>query len=157
MLLGFLCSGNGRTADPKKIEQLRKWPEYRNCKDIVSHLAFCNYLREFFGPDYSAATKPLREYLKKGADFSKFADDVDAQKARQWLVEQQVQHVILVQPDWQAAATPWWSGRPFEAFLDASDEAWCVVLCQRMEEGKTPKIICMISKSFIPSICTTVG
>ena len=47
--------------DPKKIEQLRTWPAYRGCADIVSHLAFCNYLREFYGPDYTERTIPLKK------------------------------------------------------------------------------------------------
>ena len=63
LLLGFHCSLKGRTADPKKIEQLRSWPAYRGCADIVSHLAFCNYLREYYGPDYSEKTLPLKKYL----------------------------------------------------------------------------------------------
>ena len=85
LLLGFNCSLKGRSADPKKIEQLRAWPEYRNCADIVSHLAFCNYLREFYGPDYAEKTIPLKTYLKKGADFSLYANDSNAQAAREWL------------------------------------------------------------------------
>ena len=63
LLLGFICSAEGRTADPKKISQLRAWPEYKACSDIVSHLAFCNYLREFYGPDYAEKTIPLKSCL----------------------------------------------------------------------------------------------
>ena len=85
LLLGFVCSEHGRTADPKKTKQLREWPEYRSCADIVSHVAFCNYLREFYGPDYVPMTSPLKKYLKKGADFSPYASDKEAQAARQWL------------------------------------------------------------------------
>ena len=90
LLLGFICSPQGRKCDPKKIEQLRNWPTYKGCACITSHLAFCNYLREFYGPDYSVRTQPLRNYLKKGADFTKYATDAEAQSAREWLCDQTI-------------------------------------------------------------------
>ena len=55
---------------------------------------------------------------------------------------------MLVNPAFEAAARPWVSGRPFEAFLDASDESWCVVLCQRLVPGGVPRIIAFVCKSF---------
>ena len=148
LLLGFYCSKKGRSPDPKKVEQLRKWPEYRHCADIVSHIAFCNYLREFFGPDYPEQIVPLKKYLKKGADFGMFADDKEAQRARAWLCECALDKCVLVNPDWGAAAKPWMSGRPFEVYIDASDMAWCVVLTQRPTPGGTPQIIAIISRGF---------
>ena len=148
LLLGFNCSQKGRTADPKKIDQLRVWPEYRNCADIVSHLAFCNYLREYFGPDYPEETLPLKKYLKKGADFSMYAEDRDAQKARQWLITATLENCVLVVPDWEAASRPWVSGRRFEAYIDASDLAWCVALGQRPTPASAPKLIAVVSRSF---------
>ena len=148
MLIGFLCSKEGRKPDPKKIKQLREWPPYKGCPDISSHLAFCNYLREFFGPDFSAKTKPLRAYLKKEADFKTYGTDQTAQAARAWLIEVTLESCVLVVPDWEAAAKPWQSGRPFEAFLDAADESWCIALVQRATVGGTPKIIAFVCKSF---------
>ena len=130
------------------MEQLRAWPPYKSAADVVSHLAFCNYLREFFGPDFSEKTKPLRAYQKKNADFSLYANDTAAQHAREWLISRVLDRCVLVIPDWEAASKPWESGRPFEAFLDASDEAWCVVLCQRNEVGGVPRIIAFHCKSF---------
>ena len=32
--------------------------------------------------------------------------------------------------------------------MDASDEAWCIVLCQRLPPGGCPKIIAFVAKSF---------
>ena len=148
LLLGFYCSKSGRKADPKKVEQLRKWPEYKGCSCIVSHLAFANYLRECFGPEYPEKTAPLKKYLKKGADFNMFKDDKDAQAAREWLIHQTVEHCVLVVPDWDAASKPWISGRPFEVYIDASDLAWCVCLCQRDEPSGPPKLIAITTKSF---------
>ena len=131
---------------------MRAWPEYRNCGDVVSHLAFCNYLREFFGPEYSSRTAPLREFLKKGADFAHYSDGSDlakkAQAARAWLLDCTLQHCILEVPDWEAAAYPWSSGRPFELFLDASDISWCAALVQRDKPAGTPRLIAFVCKSF---------
>ena len=77
-LMGFVCSKQGRRVDPKKVQQLQDWPEYKCAKDIGSHLAFANYLREFFGPDFSEKVKPLRYYQKKDADFATYATDREA-------------------------------------------------------------------------------
>ena len=148
LLLGFLCSAEGRKADPRKIEQLKAWPEYTSVADINSHLAFANYLREYLGPDYSERVKPLRAYQKKGANFADFAEDKVAQEARLWLKSIILENCVLVLPDFVAASRPWHSGRPFEAFLDASDESWCVALCQRSEPAGCPRIIAFICKSF---------
>ena len=132
LLLGFICSKEGRRPDPKKIEQLRLWPPYESCADIVSHLAFCNYLREYFGPEYPDQTSTLRKYCKKEADFASYAKDEAGQRDREWLMTQILEHCVITVPDWSAAARPWLSGRPFEAFLDASDTRWCVCLTQRL-------------------------
>ena len=134
--------------DPKKLDQLRGWPAYQNCTDIHSHIAFCNYLREFYGPEYSERTQALRKYQKKGADFSMYANDTEAQQAREWLISTLIESIVLVVPDWEAASKPWLSGRPFEAYIDASDISWCVILCQRDTPGGTPRPIAMVCKSF---------
>ena len=148
LLLGFMVSKEGRRADPKKTKQLREWPAYTSNADIVSHLAFANYLREFLGPEFSARVKPLRHYAKKEAVFQDYANDKPAQAARKWLIDLIIDKCVIVNPDWEAAARPWQSGRPFEAFLDASDESWCVCLTQRPKPGGTPQIIVFICKSF---------
>ena len=148
LLLGFMVSKEGRRADPKKTKQLREWPAYTSNADIVSHLAFANYLREFLGPEFSAKVKPLRHYAKKEFVFQDYANDKAAQAARKWLIDLILDKCVIVNPDWEAAARPWKSGRPFEAFLDASDESWCVCLTQRPKPGGTPQIIAFICKSF---------
>ena len=56
---------------------------------------------------------------------------------------------MLTNPDFAAAAEPWKTRRPFEAWFDASDMGWCVRLTQRDVAGGTPRTIAMISKSFI--------
>lgn len=87
LLIGFVVGESGRRVDPVKIEQLRKWPEYRNGSDVVSHIQFCQYLSEFYGPRFPEKLKPLRAYAKDGVDFSGYATDEAAKAARQWLIE----------------------------------------------------------------------
>ena len=65
LLIGFICGADGRRPDPKKIEQLRNWPEYNSCEAIHSHYAFCNYLQEFYGPEFVQKTKPVTQYMKR--------------------------------------------------------------------------------------------
>lgn len=50
-LLGFQV-GRVRRPDPGKVKQLKNWPPYQSCADIVSHLFFASYLREFLGPEF---------------------------------------------------------------------------------------------------------
>ena len=148
LLLGFICGAHGRSVDPDKTKQLRDWPQYRRCEDVVSHVQFCQYLREFYGPDFPEKTKPLRVYSKKGTDFAIYESDKAAQEAREWLISKMIENVVLVQPDWKAAGRPWESGRPFEAFFDASDLAWSVTLTQRVTPGGTPRPIGMKARTF---------
>ena len=64
------------------------------------------------------------------------------------MISQTLDKAVLVQPDWEAAAQPWRSGRPFLLFIDASNVAWCACLCQQEKPGGTPKIIAFVSRGF---------
>ena len=92
--------------------------------------------------------QPLRYYLKKDSDFSKYESDLEAQKARRWIIDRVLTECVCVVPDWKAASRPWESGRPFEGFLDGSDVSWCVALCQRDKPAGTPRLIAFICKYF---------
>ena len=117
---------------------------YRDAADITSHLQFIQCKKEFFGPEFPEKCKALRACTTKGADFSKWKDDAEAVAARERLVSQTIERVVLAEP----AARPWESGKPFELFFDASDLAWCVVLCQRGSPGGPLRIIAFRAKSF---------
>ena len=56
--------------------------------------------------------------------------------------------VVVNHVDYEAAARPEVSGRPYEMFIDASDYGQCAVLCQRPEPGKAPKIVAIMAKGF---------
>ena len=45
VLWGSICSGTGRRPMPGKVQQLEQWPEPQEQSDLVSFLAFVNYLR----------------------------------------------------------------------------------------------------------------
>ena len=147
-LLGFNIGKGGRSPDPAKVKQLKEWPPYESCADIVSHLYFGSYLREFLGPEFIEKTEPLHAYRKQGADFDAYKSDKAAHEAREWLISQTLEKATLVQPDWQAAAQPWKSGRPFLIFIDASSVAWCSALCQQDKAGGPPRIIAFVSRGF---------
>merc|ERR1711963_1389844 len=57
-------------------------------------------------------------------------------------------NVVVRHVDYDAAARPEVSGRPYETFIDARDFGWCAVLCQRPEPGKAPKIVAIVAKGF---------
>ena len=51
-----------------------------------------------------------------------YKNDKEAQAAREWLIQQTLEHCVLVVPDWDAAAKPWVSGRPFEVYIDPNSD-----------------------------------
>ena len=106
-----------------------------------------NSCKSFLEPDFRDKTRPLRTYPKNGADLAKYDSDSEPPSARQWLIDQVLTECVLVAPNWGAVARPWGSGCPFEAFLDASDERWCLVLCQRDKPGGPPLIIAFFCKT----------
>ena len=52
---------------PGKVQQLEKWPEPREQSDLVSFLAFVNYLREFMDPDWTVYEQVFKALRKKEA------------------------------------------------------------------------------------------
>ena len=45
-VLGFVVGCGERSAQPAKVEALRKWPDPKGCDVIVSSLAFVSFLRD---------------------------------------------------------------------------------------------------------------
>ena len=148
LLLGLVCSEEGRKADPTKTKQLKACLEYTSLADIKSHLAFANDLRGRLGPEYPPRAKLLRAYQKKGANFVDFTGDKVAQEARLWLQDMVLEKCVLVLRYFVAALRPWHSGCPFKAPLDTSDESWCVALRQRSKPAGCPRITAFICQSF---------
>ena len=148
VLLGNIVGRHGRRPDPKKVSQLKEWPAPKSCADIMSFLAFANYLRMYLGPRFVDKSLPLRKYTRKGSDFQMYEHGVAAQKAFQEIRNTLVDRAVLYAPDWEAAAYPWRSARPFEVYIDASDHSYCAVLCGRPSPHAPPRPIAFFAKSF---------
>jgi hypothetical protein len=122
---GCLLSKDGRKPQPKKIEQMTKWPEPRDQGALTSFLAFVNYLREYMPPALSEAEAVLKPFRKKDVDFRALWDsDAKYLEAFKSIREMAVQHVVLEHIDHASAARPEETGRPLEMFVDASIGLW---------------------------------
>jgi len=146
---GKILDGVGQRLDPKKVEQLRKWPIPRDQAALVSFLCFVNYLRSHMRPGWTDWEATLRPFRKKGVDFQElWNSDKVYQESFEKIREAASEDVVLVHPDYEAAARPDESGRPFEAFFDASDFGWAATLTQRSEPLAAPKIIMIVGAAF---------
>jgi hypothetical protein len=140
---------DGRRPQPKRIEQLKNWPEPVDQSAVNSFLCFVNYLREYLPSDWVKHEQVLRPFRKKGCEFEKlWTSDTKYKEAFLKIREMMSESVVIRHVDHVAAARPHESGRPFEMFIDASDYGWAAVLCQRPEPGKAPVIIAVIAKGF---------
>ena len=121
---GCILNGSGRRLDPKKVEQLRNWPVPRDQPALVSFLCFVNYLRTHMRPDWVEWESVLRPFRKKNVDFAAlWASSPQYEEAFKKIREAVAEDVVLAHPDYEAAAKPDESGRPFEGFFDACDYA----------------------------------
>ena len=147
-LWGCVCGKHGRRAMPKKIDQLENWPEPTTCQQLNSFLCFVNYLAEYMDPDWVKHQAVLAPLRKKDADFAVWSKDPKYRNAFLEVRKGLSRNAMLVHPDFEAAARPDLTGRPFENFIDASDFGWAAVLTQRPSPHAAPKIIAMIAKAF---------
>ena len=145
---GCVLDGQGRRVQPRKVEQLEKWPEPREASDVNSFLCFVNYLREYLPPEWVSWEQVLKPFRKKGCDFRIWAADPCYREAFLKIRGALCRDVVLRHVDFVAAADPAASGRPLEMFVDASDYAWAATLCQRPEPMAAPKIIAITAKGF---------
>ena len=150
---------------PGKVQQLEQWPEPQEQSDLVSFLAFVNYLREFLDPEWTIYEQVFRVLRKKEAkrEFAalwqsgqkvKIAGEVKFVTCKQAFEAIRAalrRDAVLSYPDYAAAQDPRNSGRPLEIFVDASDYGWAAVLCQREHPHGAPKIVSIVSKSFDPT------
>ena len=144
--LGFEVGRGARRCDPTKAEALRAWPDPSSVGDVVSFRAFANFVWEFI-PCFHEADKHLRKYCKKGAKWSDYQRDKEAQKAFSQMREGLYKDAALYQFDYEAAADPA-SGRPLELYIDASDYAWGCCLAQRAVVGGPPRPGAVYGRSF---------
>ena len=100
-------------------------------------------------PDWVEWESVLRPLRKKNVDFAAlWASSPKYEEAFKKIGQAVAEDVVLAHPDFEAAAKPDESGRPFEAFFDASDYAWAANLTQRPELFVAPKIVQMAGAAF---------
>ncbi|CAD7974209.1 unnamed protein product [Amoebophrya sp. A120] len=134
-VLGFQVSKHGRKPTPRKVEQLQQWPELENKDDLVSFLAFVNYLREFI-PDYQRHRGPLAPYTKKhGKSFTQYQHDTEAQHAVKALKKSIAVDVPLRSIDFKAARDWRNTGRPVVILCDASRFGRSYTIAQAERSG----------------------
>lgn len=141
--LGFIISGKGIRADPKKIQAIQNTQEPTNLKELKSFLGLASYYRRFI-KDFAKVAKPLTlltsgEHAKTSKNQSKKVPikfNEYQRKAFNDLKNYLISTDILIFPDFD---------KPFILTIDASNYALGAVLSQG-EIGKD-KPITFISRS----------
>ena len=101
-------------------------------------------------PDWVEWESVLRPFRKNNVNFAAlWASSPKHEEAFRKIRQAVAEDVVLAHPDYEAAAKPDESGRPFEAFFDASDYSWAANLTQRPEPLVAPNIIQMAGAAFM--------
>lgn len=157
--LGHVCSKDGISPDPKKIEAVKDWPVPSNIGELKSFLGFAGYYRRFV-KGFSQMCKPLNDLTSgyvprktmKRLGRSPSKDDVTLKTpfGDKWTATCQqafetIKHHLTTTPVLGYADL----SAPFEVHTDASGFGLGAVLYQRQEDSL--KVIAFASRGLTKS------
>lgn len=121
--LGFIIEPGKVVMDPRKVEDILKWPEPRNVKEVQAFLGFANFYRRFI-ERYSHIADPLIRLTRKDTSFAWKEPQQEAfDQLKRAFVEAPV--LIMFDPD-----------KPLYLETDASDYAIGATLSQPDDKGR---------------------
>ena len=137
--LGHVVSDQGIETDPKKIQDIQKWPVPVTVHDVRSFLGFTNYYRKFIYK-YAQKAKPLNKLIS-GENVKKKHRKVEwteeCQAAFELLKETCTDTPVLAYANYK---------KPFRLNTDASERGLGAVLYQ-LQEDDTNRVIAFASRT----------
>ena len=131
--LGFVATGDGIKADPKKVKAINEWPVPRTLRQTQRFLGAASWLRDTV-KGFADLAAPLYKLQLKG---QKFKWGTEQQNAFDALKEAISEQALLHHPDWD---------KPFHVHVDASDDGLGAVLSQMNKDGTTLRPMIFASK-----------
>ena len=86
LIVGHLCTYQGREPDTKRIQKILDWPLCKNVTEVRGFLGVLSQIRMFI-KDYAKYAKPLTNLTKKTVDFNFRMDEIAAMQALKHLAD----------------------------------------------------------------------
>ena len=135
--LGYVVSGEGVHADPKKTHKIRNFPRPTNPKEVRTFIGMASYYRRFIR-DFGTVSAPLVKLTEHDAEWNwSEAQEEAFNKVRNAIADDAVQ----AHPDY---------AKPFLVDTDASDIGLGAVLSQVNDAG-AERIVMIESRKLNPS------
>lgn len=125
VVVGHLCTEDGRVVDPTRTQCIQDWPEPRNVSEVRQFLGTCGVVRIFI-KNYAQRTRALTQLLRKDLDFE-FGED--QRSAFMDIKEAIISSPALRPLDYQ-------SGRPIVLKVDSSPIGFGVIVLQEGEDAR---------------------
>ena len=115
--LGQIVGRNGMQIDPKRIEQIQKWPAHSSMSELRSFLGLLNYFRKYI-QGYANLTADMYQLLKKDVPYVWTAKCQHSFESAKYAM---THAPVLALPDFS---------KPFEVMTDASGVGIGAILLQ---------------------------
>ena len=159
IFLGYVLSAEGISANPKKVEKVKKWPVPTNPEELQSFLGLTSHYCHFI-PKFTASAKCLHQLVgpvshqkskKNKTNSEKVADSHSNRQAFQWTGKHQEEFDLLKACLTSVAVLSYPEfSHPFEIEMDESLQGLGTVLSQRDKIG-TSHVIAFANRSLQPS------